>query len=835
MKTIVLIDGNSLLNRAFYALPLLTNSNGEYSNAVYGFTKMMLGIIEKVKPEKIVVAFDYGKKNFRHKLFKDYKGTRKGTPEELSVQFPIMKRLLSSMNIKLYEKEGIEADDIIGTIAKNTNDYKKIIYSGDKDLLQLVDENTEVWLTKKGTSETEEVTILNIKEKYGFTPSQVIDMKALMGDKSDNIPGVMGIGEKTALNLLETYENLDGVYNNLENIKGSVKQKLLDNKEMAYLSHTLATIKTDCDININEEEFDYDFPFKEETYKIFKEYEFKTLLNKAEFFEHEVETYLEKLIPCQTIKIQTKDKLNEVIKYVEDTKQIAFEFGKRIEFAFSPNFLYQISKEITFFDELNEEDVITALKPILENPNIKKIVYDRKANQKIAKCNIVGDVFEIDLAKYVLFEKNTEDLSCNEYFSIKEECDSKMNLLGVKGVYDNIEKPLVDVLIEMETNGFKIDINELNELSLKFNKERDSLIKEIYDNAGREFNLNSPKQLAEVLYDDLKIPTTYNKKRSTALEVLEKLVDYHPIVKKILKYRKVNKLVSTYIDVYKELYNKNGDIIHTIFNQTLTNTGRLSSSEPNLQNIPIRTEYGKELRKIFVSRFDGGELISSDYSQIELKILANLSKDENLIKAYKSGTDIHTWTASRIFNMPIEFVDKEFRDKAKAVNFGIVYGISDFGLAENIKSTREEAKEIIETYFERFKGIKLYMDSTVEKARKDGYVSTYFGRIRRIPEISSTNYNERTSGERIAMNMPLQGTASDVLKLAMINVYNEFKKQNLKSLLILTIHDEIIVDAVKEEIETVKNILKNEMENVIKFEIPLTVEIGSGKTWDNCK
>ena len=835
METLVLIDGNSLLNRAFYALPLLTNQNGEYSNAVYGFTKMLLNIIEKVKPQKIMVAFDYGKKNFRHDIYKDYKGTRKATPSELVCQFPIMKKVLQSMNITLIEKQGIEADDIIGTVAKNSQNYHIIIYSGDRDLLQLVDDNTELWLTKKGTSEIDEITNLNIKEKYGVTPKQIIELKALMGDSSDNIPGVAGIGEKTALNLLNTYTNIDGVYANIENIKGALKEKLNSGKEMAYLSRTLATINTNAEIEFEFETFNYDFPFNLDTYNLFKEYDFRSLLNKPDYFVHEVETSLEKNIPCEIIKIESREKLKEVLKFAYETKQMAFNLIGEIEFAFSPNFLYQISTEITFFDELGAEEVEEELSILLEDKNISKIVFDLKENQRHTKCKIQGETFDLALAKYVLYEKYFDKVHANEYFAEKQELTQKMKLIGVEKIYTDIEKPLVEVLIEMENNGFKIDKNELYNLSENYNREREQLVNQIYVIAGQKFNLNSPKQLGEILFINLGISDRYNKKHSTSVDVLEKLALEHPIIPLILRYRKVQKIVSTYIDVYKDLLEKNGEIIHTIFNQTLTNTGRLSSSEPNLQNIPVKSEDGKNLRKIFVSRFENGKLISADYSQIELRLVANLSEDTNLLKAYQSGEDIHKWTASQIFNIPLEDVTSSERNNAKAVNFGIIYGISDFGLATNLNITRNEAKVYIDKYYERFPQIKTYMQTNVNNAKKDGYVKTYFGRIRRIPELNSNNYNERMFGERVAMNMPLQGTASDIMKLALIKVYREFKKQNMQSLLILTIHDEIIVDAVSEEIEKVKEILKNQMENIINFKIPLKIELNSGKTWFDCK
>lgn len=833
MSRFLIIDGNSLINRAFYALPLLTNSNGEYSNGVYGFTTMLIKAINEYKPSHIAVAFDYGKKTFRHNLFEMYKGTRKETPNELRGQFSILKKVLNTMGIKLIEKEGIEADDILGTMCKAT-DIETLILSGDKDVFQLIDDTTKVMFTKKGISDVEIIDLDSLKLNYNLTPAQVIEFKALRGDTSDNIPGVKGIGDKTAISLLEKYGDIEGVYQHIDEIKGALKDKLVDGKDMAYLSKTLATIKTDCDIDFNINECVYEYPFKKEVYKIFSEYEFKSLLKKKEYFK-EIPDENEEEIPVEKTIINNIEKLKEILKYAEESEYFCLKLKPNIEFSFGSNFKYIIESEISLFASITDDEIKRLIKPILNNEKITKIFIDLRQIYYYFGTEIKGNIFDIHIAYYLLNENVKSNISVTDFIGLMKELDDKMMILGVKKIYDEIELPLVNVLYEMELNGFKIDKEMLEESSRIYNERKDELMQQIYKLAGKEFNINSPKQVQIVLFDELKLPTIYNKNKSTSFEMLSQIADSHPIVSLILEYRKIQKIVSTYIDVYRELLKQGGDIIHTIYNQTLTSTGRLSSSEPNLQNIPVRSEEGKLLRKMFISRFDGGYIMSADYNQIELRLLANFSQDPTLIDSYNNNIDIHTTTASHIFNKPLDMVTQNERRTAKAVNFGVVYGISDYGLSQNINMPQKVAKEYITSYFEKYSGVKKYLDANVDNAKKDGYAKTMFGRIRRIPELTVSNYQTRVFGERVAMNMPLQGSASDIIKIAMLKTDEALRKNNMRSLLILTIHDELILDVYPGEEELAKKVLKESMENVATLQVPLLVDISYGKTWFDTK
>lgn len=834
MERLLIIDGNSLINRAFYALPLLTNKKGEYSNGVYGFTNMLIKVINDYSPTHIAVAFDYGKKNFRHQLFEEYKGTRKETPFELKGQFAILKKLLTSMKITLIEKEGIEADDILGTMCKST-DMETFILSGDRDVFQLIDDSTKVMFTKKGITEVEIIDEPGLKEKFNLTPAQIIDYKALSGDSSDNIPGVKGVGEKTAISLLEKYGSVEGIYENIEEIKGALKTKLEDGKEMAFLSKTLATIKTDCDINFDVNNCTYKFPFDRDVFDIFVEYEFKSLLKRKDIFLEQYEQEEVEEIPCQEIEIENLEQFKKAVSYQKESSTFCLRLTPKIEFSFNQNFRYVIKNELSLFANITNEDIKNLLKPILEDERITKIFLDyKKCLHFFDDTNINGRVEDLQIANYLLAEDGV-NLHTNSFVIKMEELKEKMKLLGVYDLYTSMELPLAKVLCKMEVDGFRIDTKMLNEISVEFENTKNELVEKIEKLAGEKFNLNSPKQLQHILFDNLALPTQFNKKRSTSVEVLDELEDYHPIISLIKKYRKIQKILSTYIDVYKEITKNGSDIIHTIYNQTLTSTGRLSSSEPNLQNIPVRDDEGKVLRKLFISRFDGGSIMSADYSQIELRLLANFSKDESLIHAYNNGVDIHTLTASKVLNKAPEEVTSDERRMAKAVNFGIIYGISDYGLSQNLKIPVKVAKQYIEDYFASYPKVKEYMNNNIEKAKKDGYAKTHYGRIRRIPEINASNYNTRTFGERVAMNMPLQGSASDIIKLAMIRLERKLKENNLKSLLILTIHDELILDVYPGEEQIASSILRESMESVVDFTVPLLVELSCGKTWFETK
>lgn len=831
MNKLLIVDGNSLANRAFYALPFLSNHEGNPSGAVFGFANILIKLIQQENPSYILVAFDHARKTFRNNIYSEYKMQRKATPPELISQFPVIKEMLKTMNIKTFELGGIEADDIIGTVTKL---YKgeKIILSGDRDLLQLIDDETFVWLTKKGVTELDKVDEKRLLELFNLKPYQIIDLKGLMGDSSDNIPGVRGIGEKTALTLLEKYKNVDEIYNNIENISGKLKEKLLSDKEMAYISKQLATIKRDCEIDFNIEDCRYEFPFNEKTYQFFKQWDFSSLLKNQSLFSNE-----------EIIKISEKiEKIqltNEILKDILQANNKIFCYDlKKLQFLFNDKIYYLNANFDMFNPNLTVEEVCQDLKTIFENKNILKITMSAKEDKhKLAKLGIkLENFFDLTVARYVLEAGNKIDfeIPIQEYENYMKDYQKKIEENGLEFVYKEIEKPLIDILFDMEELGFKINEDKLDVISKEFKEKIDKLTKDIYFEAGEEFNINSPKQVAHILFEKLGIQAYNNKKQSTSADVLDEL-RYIPIVDNILLYRKYFKLINTYIEVYKNICLTNGSIIHTTFNQTLTSTGRLSSSEPNLQNIPTRDDEGKNLRKIFISKFENGEIISADYSQIELRLLADMSGEVGLIEAYKKGVDIHKITASQIFGVDIDKVTQNQRRDAKAINFGIIYGISDYGLSQNIKSSRKMAKDYIDSYFSRYPKVKEFMDNNVRFAKEHGFAKTKFGRIRKIPEISSSKYNLRSFGERVAMNMPLQGTASDIIKLAMIKVYKALKDENLKSQLILQIHDELIIDTFPGEEDKVLKLVKENMENVVKLQVPLIASVSIGNNLYECK
>ncbi len=831
MNKLLIVDGNSLANRAFYALPFLSNHEGNPSGAVFGFANILIKLIQQENPSYILVAFDHARKTFRNDIYSEYKMQRKATPPELISQFPVIKEMLKTMNIKTFELGGIEADDIIGTVTKL---YKgeKIILSGDRDLLQLIDDETSVWLTKKGVTELDKVDEKRLLELFNLKPYQIIDLKGLMGDSSDNIPGVRGIGEKTALTLLEKYKNVDEIYNNIENISGKLKEKLLSDKEMAYISKQLATIKRDCEIDFNIEDCRYEFPFNEKTYQFFKQWDFSSLLKNQSLFSNE------KIIKISE-KIEKIQLTNEILKDILQANNKIFCYDlKKLQFLFNDKIYYLNANFDMFNPNLKVEEVCQDLKTIFENKNILKITMSAKEDKhKLAKLGIkLENFFDLTVARYVLEAGNKIDfeIPIQEYENYMKDYQKKIEENGLEFVYKEIEKPLIDILFDMEELGFKINEDKLDVISKEFKEKIDKLTKDIYFEAGEEFNINSPKQVAHILFEKLGIQAYNNKKQSTSADVLDEL-RYIPIVDNILLYRKYFKLINTYIEVYKNICLTNGSIIHTTFNQTLTSTGRLSSSEPNLQNIPTRDDEGKNLRKIFISKFENGEIISTDYSQIELRLLADMSGEEGLIEAYKKGVDIHKITASQIFGVDIDKVTQNQRRDAKAINFGIIYGISDYGLSQNIKSSRKMAKDYIDSYFSRYPKVKEFMDNNVRFAKEHGFAKTKFGRIRKIPEISSSKYNLRSFGERVAMNMPLQGTASDIIKLAMIKVYKALKDENLKSQLILQIHDELIIDTFPGGEDKVLKLVKENMENVVKLQVPLIASVSIGNNLYECK
>jgi len=831
MDKFLIIDGNSLVNRAYYAMPFLTNREKQPSGAVFGFVNLLTKLILEQKPKYIAVCFDHARKTFRNEIYAEYKGTRKPAPEDLVVQFQPIKDMLKIMGIKVFEQEGIEADDIIGTIAKHSC-VENILVSGDRDLLQLIDSHTRVWLTRKGVSEVEDFDEVLLKQKMGLVPSGIIDLKALMGDSSDNIPGIPGVGEKTALSLLEKYGDLDKIFEREDEIAGKLGEKVRTSHEIALISKKLATIKTDCDIDFSIENCSFKFPFSQKVRDFFVDWDFRVLQNRKELFEDGV---CERKVEVEKVFFNSLQDVENFSKNV--TKNFCYDL-KQLEFSFDDEKVFCIKKEIDLFSPIIDlDDALKIFKPIFENQNILKISNSIKSDMKVLKrLGIsINNFFDIDVARYVLSAGIFKDqpAEVGTFLATKDFLEKKMKEENVDKIYSEIEIPLVKVLFDMESEGFRLDENMLDELTVKYTNQTSELSTKIFALAGEQFNLNSPKQMAYILFDKLGLQAYNNKKQSTSFEILDQIRYQHEIVELIIEYRKINKLLNTYINVYQNICKGSGPVVHTIFNQTLTSTGRLSSSEPNLQNIPTRDEEGKNLRKIFISKFDGGQIVSADYSQIELRLLANMANEDSMIEAYKNGVDIHAKTASEIFGVPIEEVTSSQRSEAKAVNFGIIYGISDFGLSQNIKTSRNKAKRYIESYFERYPKIKVFMDKNIEFARENGYIKSYFGRIRHIPEINASNGMIRRFGERVAMNTPLQSTASDIIKMAMVKMAE--KLSGMKSHLILQIHDELIVDSPKEEVDEVKKLLKETMENVCEFVVPLKVSVSSGNTLYDCK
>ena len=852
MKKSVLIDGNSLLNRAFYATPVFTDSEGRPTNAIFGFIKLVFKIMSDIKPDFMVVAFDMKAPTFRHKAYEAYKATRKPMPAELAMQLEPLKKLLGAMRIAVCEKEGIEADDILGTLSKKFDSHN-YIYTGDRDSYQLVDDKTEVYFTKRGVADLLKLNKINFTAETGLSePSQVIDLKALMGDSSDNIPGVAGIGEKTARGLLEKYGTLDGVYSHISEIKGAVQAKLLQNKETAYLSYSLAKIDRDCEIDLKLEDCTVSGKYGIEVKKLFRAFEFKSLLG-LNIFDDEATGGENTVVYPELINCNTTDNFFKVFSGVKEFSAVITEAktevyagGKQYNFAVSEDLFVESGVTFEALSELN--------KKLFDNPDRTAIVFDAKGiMHELAKSDIkfLSNFEDLQLLNY-LCEHETASFSfkelCSFYgydykfsafaldrlYRVLLERAKQENLLKL---YREIEKPLVQVLYRMECEGVKISLDIMNELSTQFGIKIEEYKNKIYELCGKQFNINSPMQLGDVLYNNLGI-TEVKKKKSdkyvTGADVLEKIAEKYPVVNDVLKYRFYQKLMSTYIDGFRPLIDKKSGIIHTTFHQTATSTGRLSSSNPNLQNIPVRDDEGKELRKLFVAR-EGNMLIDADYSQIELRLLAHFSECKELIEAYRNATDIHAVTASQVFGVPIDEVTQKMRRAAKAVNFGIIYGISEFGLAKNLNITKATAREYIDKYFENYSAVKSYMQKNVDFAREHGYVCTLTGRKRVIHEINSSNYNLRQFGERAAMNMPLQGSSADIIKIAMVNVDSVLKAEGLKTRIILQVHDELILEAPEAEVKRASEILKEKMETAVELKVPLTVDVHTGKNWYDAK
>ncbi len=832
---LVLIDGNSLINRAYYAMPSLTDNKGRSTGGLYGFASMLYRLISKEKPTHMAVAFDLKAPTHRHQKYPLYKAQRKPMPNELAEQLPLLKALLNAMNIMCVEKEGYEADDIVGTLSK-IFDIPTVIVSGDKDCLQLIDNKTTVLYTRRGITDVIEYTPQRLLED-GLTPAQVTDLKGLMGDTSDNIPGVPGVGEKTAKQLLADYGSIDNIYEHIDEQKGKLKEKLEENKALAYFSKELATITRDMECNLTLDALEFRYPFGADAEKMMRDFNFRTLIDRFEFCSADASVEL----LGEVVFIDERSEFDRVLQGIEG-QRFAYRLGEELIFSFCTDTEYRVTLKADLTSgDIGYDYALKSILSVLNDQSYTKIAFDVKIDY-----HTVGQTYpaeDVMLMSYVLDAghnwSSLEEMlkyygysgarPAAEMLSLFEELKSRLTSRGILSVYQEIEKPLVKVLYDMEKTGFRVDIAALRELERKFTLELNTLTSDIYMFAKRQFNINSPKQLGTVLFDELKLPS--DKKKSTGADKLNFLADKHPIIPLLLRYRELSKLLSTYIT---NLPLDADGRLRTVFKQAVTTTGRLSSTEPNLQNIPIRRADGREIRRAFIAS-DGNVLISADYSQIELRLMAHYSKDKELIKAYIENRDIHTATAAKVFGvLEIEVTD-EMRRRAKAVNFGIIYGISDFGLSESIKTSIAEAKSFIEKYFETYPAVKRYMDESKKTALENGYATTLFGRVRYIPELKSGNYNVRSFGERAAMNMPLQGSASDIIKIAMKNVYAALIEQGLRAKLILQVHDELIVDSPLEEVEKVKSLLKSEMESVIKLAVPLIVDVGSGANWMEAK
>ena len=859
MKKVILVDGNNLLFRSYFATAYtgntMRNSKGFPTNGLYGLVNMLNKIIREEKPEYMLVAFDKGK-TFRHEKYLDYKGGRNETPDDLKKQFSVAKKLVPLMGIKCFEIDNYEADDIIGTYSKMAlidPEFETTIVSSDKDLLQLINEETEVKLLKqKDYIRMNEETFI---DTYGIKPIRMIDLKGLMGDASDNIPGVKGIGEKTALKLLQEYDSLENVYDNIDNIKGATKQKLIDGKESAFMSKDIATIYNEVPVTYSLEELKYDGPDVNGLREMYSDLEFYSFLK--DFKEEEKkEEKLEYKIIENIDDLKLKEKVSAYLEISETNYHNADIYGMSL---YDGENAYYVPFEVLKENKniLDGKEIYTYdLKKMIVSLNkydidIKNCTFDAMIAGYILNYNVKDDIaylantFNYDITLFDNFKKeknmSTEalaDLTVKKakfIYDVKDEFINKMKEEEQLELFSNIEMKLSSVLASMEIEGVRVDTKVLDEMGENINKKLDELTSEIYNYAGEEFNIQSPKQLGEILFEKLEIPYPKKKKTSysTAREILDKIVDYHPIVEKIIEHRTLNKIYTTYIVGIKNCVKEDGKL-HTIYTQTLTRTGRLSSIEPNLQNIPIRYKEGKEIRKAFIPE-ENSVFLSSDYSQIELRMFAHMSGEQNLIDAFKHHLDIHTKTAMDIYHVSKDEVTKNMRRDAKAVNFGIIYGISSFGLAEDLGVDIKTAKKFLDNYLETFPGIKNYMDKVIKDAYETGYVKTIMNRKRKIDELYNTNHMIKVQGERMALNTPVQGSSADILKKAMIDIYNEFNRLNLKSKMILQVHDELIFNVKNDELEKVKEIVINFMENAYKLNVPLEVDVEIGKNWYDAK
>lgn len=870
-KRLLIVDGNSILNRAYYGIRPLSAPDGTPTNAVYGFLNILLKYLEEETPDYLGVAFDLKAPTFRHKMFDDYKAQRKPAPDDFIVQIPIMKEVLSAMDCKCIELEGYEADDIIGTVSKicDENDVSCSILTGDKDDLQLSSDNTVVKLvvTRMGNTTTTSYDYNAVIEKFGVTPSECIDVKGLAGDPSDNIPGVKGVGEKTAVSLIEKYQSIENIYDKIDEIEvtNSVRTKLKNDKDMAFLSKKLATIIRDVPIDFKFEDYKFEEPDEKKLSEIFIRLNFKSFLKRL------------------NLKGVAEDE--RVIETISSDCEKIDIIGAEIMLKDADSVYYYLNSgmdKMYFSKDGKKVCCCTCddnfLKSFFENERISKLGYDIKndiirLNDKNIKFNGIG--FDVLIAAYINNPTRTKydlDILCFDYLgmnmpssNIEEDGQISMDLgnedsnddAGVlaaiiklknffeadikkneqEDLYYKIELPLVEVLADMQITGMYVDKSELEKFGNMLKSRIEVLTSEIYDYAGEEFNINSPKQLGNILFEKLSLPHGKKTKSgySTNIDVLNKLMGEHPIIEDIMEYRTLTKLNSTYVDSLISIINPVTGRIHSSFNQTVTATGRISSTEPNLQNIPVRTDIGREIRKMFTAEGDNRVLVDADYSQIELRVLADISGDENMCGAFRNNIDIHRQTASQVFDVPLDEVDSTMRFRAKAVNFGIVYGIGAFSLAQDLKISRKEADQYIKHYLEHYPKVDEYMKNIVEKAKEDGYVTTMYNRRRYLPELKASNKITQAFGERVAMNAPIQGTAADIIKIAMVNVYNRLKREGLKSKLVLQVHDELIVEAVSDEKEAVERVVREEMQNAAKLKVPLIVDLNVGHSWYDTK
>ncbi len=900
MSKLIVVDGNSIVNRAFYGImgsKMLQTADGTYTNAVYGFLAILFKELEEINPEYIAVAFDLKAPTARHKMYDGYKANRKGMPDELAAQMPILKNVLKAMNITIIEKEGYEADDILGTLSvmAEKQGIDVALLTGDRDSFQLATDKVSIYIprTKNGKTETDIFDRNKVLEVYGVEPKQMIEVKGLQGDTSDNIPGVPGIGEKTALSIVKKYGTIEKLYEMIEaetdNLKGKQREKIAENKELAILSKTLGTINLEAPVEKNIDDLKIQEWNKSEVLKIFRELRFNRYIDRFKLNEdsnitedNEIENQNSKIefnkenIGEENFKeLEKKIKEEEILYFYIETKE---DFNSIIKKSIKCISIY-IKNENKVYDMMVSD--IKVLKDLFENENILKCSYDLKEVYILAlEAGIKPKnfMFDIRIAGYLLnsvsnlytipdlmnqyLEKTIEipeekQVQMNLFDTVdnrEEKVDEKASIFAYSignlyevlkkeleknemlDLFNNIEMPVLEVLADMQYRGMYVDKEELIKYGDELKAKLEELTKTIHELAGEEFNINSPKQLGEILFEKLKLPVVKKTKSgySTDVDTLEKLQNEHEIIEYILDYRQLAKLNSTYVEGLIPYINKNTDRIHSYFHQTVTATGRISSTEPNLQNIPTRIEIGKKLRKVFKPA-ESKIFLDADYSQIELRILAHVSKDEIMIDNFNNDEDIHAQAASRVFGIPIEEVTKELRSKAKAVNFGIVYGISDFGLAEQIHSSRKEAKQYIEQYLDKYHGIREFMTSVVEEAKAKGFIATMYNRRRYIPELKSKNFMVRKFGDRVAMNTPIQGSAADIMKIAMINVYRKLKEENLKSKLVLQVHDELLIETDIDEKDRVKEILISGMESAAKLLVPLKVEVEEGKNWYEAK